>query len=366
MKNLKKMLVVMPLALCSAVGLAGCGKDEDPHTHTLTKTEAVSATCTTAGNTAYYTCSGCNKHYADEAGTTEVAENSWVVNALGHAFTDNNDHSCDRDCGHIRETAVYNIWDGTKADLPTAENNVYTITTAEQLAKLAELVNAGENFEGCTFNLTADINLNNLPWVSIGYGSDDFNAYFSGTFNGNNHTIYNLNVTGFGGGMTTNTQTHKEEPTPEGVADGTSGVGLFGATVGATIDGVKINTAVANGNHFVGALVGFALDTDINNCHVTNAQVNCTYYDQEESGDKAGIVAGSTDHNSLMTNCTASNGAVVAGRDGGQMVGCASINRADFVANGNSATNITVTHDGVGAGTNINEMLIGRLSGNYV
>lgn len=282
---------------------------------------------------------------------------------MGHTYTDDADYSCDRDCGYERETTIYNIWDGTKADLPTPEDNVYTITTAEQLAKLAELVNAGNSFEGYTFNLGADINLKNLPWTSIGYGSNEFNAYFSGTFNGNNHTIYNLNVTGFGGGMTTNTGTGLEEPSVG--EDGTSGVGLFGATVGATIRNININTAVANGNHFVAALVGFALDTDIDNCTATNAQVNCLYYDAEESGDKAGVLAGSIDHNSLMTNCSASNSAVVAGRDAGQLVGCASINRADF-AETNSAINITVTHDGVGANTNLSETLIGRLSGPYV
>lgn len=360
MKNFKKILGIVPLVACSVVGLAACG--DDPHEHSLKKTDAVSATCVTAGNTEYYTCSGCGKYYSDSKGETEIEKDSWIVNALGHAFTNDNDHDCDRSCGHIRETAVFNVWDGTKADLPTPDSNVYTITTAEQLAKLAELVNAGNHFEDCTFNLTVDIDLKNLPWTSIGYGSDDFNAYFAGTFNGNNHTIYNLNVTGFGGGMTTIPGSGEEPTVGE---DGTSGVGLFGSTVGATIEGVKINNAVVNGNHFVGGLVGFALDTDINNCHVANVQVNCLYYDNEESGDKAGALAGSTDHNSLVTNSTATNCAVVAGRDAGFMVGCASINRADF-AETNSATGCTVAHDGVGANTNIVPDLLGRLSGPYV
>ena len=52
--------------------------------HSLTKTAAVAATCTAAGNSEYYTCSGCGKYYSDAAGTTEIAANSWVISALGH------------------------------------------------------------------------------------------------------------------------------------------------------------------------------------------------------------------------------------------------------------------------------------------
>ena len=54
--------------------------------HTLNKTEAIAATCTTAGNSAYWTCSACNKYYSDAEGTTEITENSWVISALGHDF----------------------------------------------------------------------------------------------------------------------------------------------------------------------------------------------------------------------------------------------------------------------------------------
>lgn len=54
------------------------------HTHTMIKTSAVAATCTAAGNSEYYTCSGCGKYYSDAAGTTEITANSWVISALGH------------------------------------------------------------------------------------------------------------------------------------------------------------------------------------------------------------------------------------------------------------------------------------------
>ncbi len=55
--------------------------------HKLTKTEAKAATCTEAGNSEYYTCGNCGKFFSDEAGKNESAKDSWVIKALGHDFT---------------------------------------------------------------------------------------------------------------------------------------------------------------------------------------------------------------------------------------------------------------------------------------
>ena len=52
--------------------------------HTMTHTEAKAATCTEAGNVEYWTCGTCKKHFSDEAGTTEIAEENLVIAALGH------------------------------------------------------------------------------------------------------------------------------------------------------------------------------------------------------------------------------------------------------------------------------------------
>ena len=52
--------------------------------HTMTKTEAKAATCEEAGNVEYYTCSVCEKTFADEAGETELTET--VIKALGHDY----------------------------------------------------------------------------------------------------------------------------------------------------------------------------------------------------------------------------------------------------------------------------------------
>ena len=53
------------------------------HTHSLTKVEAVPATCEAGGTEAYWTCSGCNKLFSDEAGTQEI-EAPVAVPATGH------------------------------------------------------------------------------------------------------------------------------------------------------------------------------------------------------------------------------------------------------------------------------------------
>ncbi len=52
--------------------------------HDMTKTAAKAATCTEAGNSEYYTCSGCGKYFSDAKGENEIAKDSWIIKALGH------------------------------------------------------------------------------------------------------------------------------------------------------------------------------------------------------------------------------------------------------------------------------------------
>ncbi|MGM9650914.1 MAG: InlB B-repeat-containing protein, partial [Faecousia sp.] len=63
------------------------------HTHTLTQTPAVAATCTEAGNIAYWTCSACEKIFSDAEGTTEITLEETAIPATGHSYTyvDNGD-----------------------------------------------------------------------------------------------------------------------------------------------------------------------------------------------------------------------------------------------------------------------------------
>lgn len=57
-----------------------------PHTHVLTRAEEVPATCEENGHTAYWTCNGCGKLFADAEGTTEINAENTVIEKLGHAW----------------------------------------------------------------------------------------------------------------------------------------------------------------------------------------------------------------------------------------------------------------------------------------
>ena len=54
------------------------------HDHDLDKTGAVKETCTTDGNTDYYTCSICGKLFADEKAAKEITLADTVIEAPGH------------------------------------------------------------------------------------------------------------------------------------------------------------------------------------------------------------------------------------------------------------------------------------------
>ena len=54
--------------------------------HKLVKTDRKEATCTEDGNIEYYTCSVCNKLFADEKATTEITIEDTVITAKGHSY----------------------------------------------------------------------------------------------------------------------------------------------------------------------------------------------------------------------------------------------------------------------------------------
>ena len=59
-----------------------------PHTHNLTLVAAKAATCTTAGNSAYYTCDGCDKWFADATGSVEITDKTSVeIAPLNHDWS---------------------------------------------------------------------------------------------------------------------------------------------------------------------------------------------------------------------------------------------------------------------------------------
>lgn len=68
------------------------------HEHSLTKVDAVRATCTEAGNTAYYVCDSCGLWFKDADGKTQITNKSSVaIKALGHKW----------DSGVVTKEATY-------------------------------------------------------------------------------------------------------------------------------------------------------------------------------------------------------------------------------------------------------------------
>ena len=55
--------------------------------HTMTKTEAKASTCTEDGNTAYWTCNTCHKVFSDESGEIETTIEAMTIKATGHDWT---------------------------------------------------------------------------------------------------------------------------------------------------------------------------------------------------------------------------------------------------------------------------------------
>lgn len=96
-RKLAALIMTTAMGLLCMVGLAGCGENEDnpPNTggneqtqeHTLVAHAAKDATCTEEGNTAYWECTDCGKYFSDEEATTEITLADTIVAATGHKTT---------------------------------------------------------------------------------------------------------------------------------------------------------------------------------------------------------------------------------------------------------------------------------------
>lgn len=131
----------------------------------------------------------------------------------------------------------------------------FQIANGPQFAYLANLVNNGNSYyAACSYILTADILLNetndfdtwqtNPPdnnWIPIGSSTDDdSHSYFTGTFDGNGHTIEGMYVTG-----------------------GNDYSGLFGVSRNALFTNVTLTKAYVDGGSYTGGISGYyAADTN--------------------------------------------------------------------------------------------------------
>ena len=193
-----------------------------------------------------------------------------------------------------QETQDAKTW-GDKADTSWYTGNEtkseYHITTAEQLAGLAKLVNtenASVSFAGKTIYLDNDLDLAGYEWISIGseVGTNKKNIpwyyRFNGTFDGRGHVIYNL--------YSHDSLLRNEEYYDGNVATAHGRdvfkTGLFGYLYKGTIKDLGIKNADIwidpddVSTYGEGILVDYIEDSTIENCWTTGSITGGSYFEQ--------------------------------------------------------------------------------------
>lgn len=189
-------------------------------------------------------------------------------------------------------------WDGT-ADTTwyNDTDTEFTLTSAEQLAGLAELVDGGNKFAGKTIKLDANMNLEFIPDGSTEPKSFDpigDDSPFAGTFDGQGYAIKNLYQSGWAFGY-------------EWGAYGS--VGLFGELESATVKNVTISKAesfVEGGD--VGGITGSATGT----CVFENITLEDSVFATYNNGN-GGIIGWSGAGNYTFKNITIKEDVSLAG-----------------------------------------------------
>lgn len=180
----------------------------------------------------------------------------------------------------------------------------YTVTSADGLMNVAELVNGGKTDINIT--LTADIDLTGKDWTPIG---TDYDNSYKGTFDGGGHTITGLTFTTndeFAGlfGWLNRAGTVKNV-VMEGVqitknhSSGFAG-GVAGFSWG-TIENCSVSGSVS-GTVYVGGVVGAQWNGSITGCS-SSATVKGTVY--------VGGVTGQTNSSATLTACYATGNVII-------------------------------------------------------
>ena len=163
---------------------------------------------------------------------------------------------------------------------------VIEIATAEELAAV------NQNLSG-NYVLTADIDLNGCEWAPLGVfmpGSDengqptefpDLNCAFTGTFDGNGHTISNFTIS------------QGESYT----------AGLFGCLANASVSNLTVKDVSAEGFLMVSDVVGYAFMSSVSGVKLENGVIHVVPNEMSEEGMFGGIVGASM--GSVITDCEA-------------------------------------------------------------
>ena len=184
-------------------------------------------------------------------------------------------------------------------------NGSYTVTSADGLMNIAELVNGGKSDINIT--LTADIDLTGKDWTPIG---TDYDNSYKGTFDGGGHTITGLTFTTndeyaglFGwlnrAGTVKNVVMEGVQITSNQIYGGSIG-GVVGSGWG-TIENCSVSGSVS-GTVYVGGVVGVQIGGSITGCS-SSATVKGTV--------DVGGVAGQTNSSATLTACYATGNVII-------------------------------------------------------
>lgn len=171
-----------------------------------------------------------------------------------------------------KDITLVAVWEESNPAELGSKNNPYLIATADDLADFADRVNNpeeddNEKYARSHFKLVADIDMSGTAYVSAGQiftfnegEEDERKVYgFSGSFDGNGHTISNLTI-------------------KRNLRSGMSYVGLFGYCHRAMITNLTLDNvsyAVVSGadkndiGAYVGGVVGYGNLTNISNVRVS-------------------------------------------------------------------------------------------------
>ena len=184
-------------------------------------------------------------------------------------------------------------------------NGSYTVTSADGLMNIAELVNGGKSDINIT--LDTDIDLTGKDWTPIG---TDYDNSYKGTFDGGGHTITGLTFTTndeyaglFGwlnrAGTVKNVVMEGVQITSNRIYGGSIG-GVVGYSWG-TIENCSVSGSVS-GTVYVGGVVGAQIDGSITGCS-SSATVKGTV--------DVGGVAGQTNSSATLTACYATGNVTI-------------------------------------------------------
>ncbi len=284
---------------------------------------------------------------------------NYRTNILGNLFTSQVITSIEVAPAFEEPDIEKEVWSGQINEPSTNTEGKYLITKASELAWVAKQNNDGtKDFNNTTILLENDIDLCNGFWTPIGTGSKPF----KGTFDGQSHTISNLNVystvasdnLGLFGYITTPAKI--ENFTIDGAkvisevvqADGAASAAAIGkAQDGSiTIQNINVKNAVVTSNHYAGGICGYCY-AGIKNCTVDTITVTCNpvYWlgkdKNHENGDKAGGIVGYlADGYFTLSGCSVKIATIYGYRDLGGICGYANSNTT--ISN-SSIENVTIS-----------------------